>query len=310
MKNAIYELYNIQISILIKLSDHVYKVKSIDNEEYILKYIKDYDNLEATYSRLAILNISSFLIPIQNVYGQYISNKDEAYFQLSKYYNDELIQAKDMRLKFYLKELSFLHNKSQYYMKVNDGFFEETYDYVIDNLEKAKQELNDILFRIEALDYKSPSSWLLLMNNQLFFQAIDEAKKHIEKFLDLSKELKQLRVSLIYQNFDYQHIILKSNKIISTEKMCIAPPIYDLKYLFDYSFNGSIDLSGFIKEYLDNFTLLEYEKEWLLGLLFIPSFNFKALEGYKELEAIVAITRSIQHFKNAFELEKLLTQDE
>ena len=65
-----------------------------------------------------------------------------------------------------------------------------------------------------------------------------------------------------------------------------------------------------MKIYFDKFTLLEYEKEWLLGLLFVPSFNFKALEGYKELDAIVAITRSIQHFRNAFELSKLLTQDE
>jgi hypothetical protein len=56
--------------------------------------------------------------------------------------------------------------------------------------------------------------------------------------------------------------------------------------------------------------LLEYEKEWLLGLLFIPCFNFKALEGYKEIEAIVAITRSIQHFINAFELASFLTKDE
>ncbi|MBQ9730941.1 MAG: hypothetical protein IJV94_02285 [Bacilli bacterium] len=310
MKNIINELYNIKISILIRLSTHVYKIKTEDNEEYILKYLNDDENLEGIYSRLSILNISSFLIPIQNIYGQYISNDNEKYFQISHYYNDELIQAKDMRLKFFMKELALLHSKSQYYMKVNDGFFEETYDYVINVLEKSKQDLNDILFKIEALDYKSPSAWLLLMNNQLFFNAIDEAKKHIEKFIDLSKELKQLRVALVYQNFDYQHIILKSNKIIGTEKLCIAPPIYDLKYLFDYSFNGSIDLSGFIKIYLDSFSLLEYEKEWLLGLLFIPSFNFKALEGYKELEAIVAITRSIQHFNNAFELSKLLTQDE
>ena len=195
-------------------------------------------------------------------------------------------------------------------MRVNEGFFEETYDYINDVLDKAKKDLDEVLFSIEALDYKSPSNWLLLMNNQLFYKAIDEAKTHLDKFQELSKDIKQLRVSLIYQNFDYSHIILKSNKIIGTNKISIAPPIYDIKYLFDYSFIGSIDLTGFLKNYLDKFKLLEYEKEWLLGLLFIPSFNFKALEGYKELDAIVAITRSIQHFRNAFELSKLLTQDE
>ena len=309
MKQTILDLYNLDIDIIIKLSNDVYKLKTKQGE-YVLKYLKNDENIDSLYSRLSVLNISSFCIPLVNKNGLYLSTFKDKIFQVSLYYNDETISAKDLRIKFYLNELSLLHNKSQYYMRVNDGFFKETYDYIYEVLDKAKNELDEVLFSIEALDYKSPSNWLLLMNNQLFYKAINEAKSHLDKFQELTSELKQLRVSLVYQNFDYSHIILKSSKIIGTNKMCIAPPIYDLKYLFDYSFIGAIDLTGFIKNYLNKFSLLEYEKEWLLGLLFIPSFNFKALEGYKELDAIVAITRSIQHFRNAFELSKLLTQDE
>ena len=309
MKQLIYDFYDLEIDVIIKLSNDVYKLKTKQGE-YVLKYLEITENIDALYSRLFLLNISSFAIPLVNKNGDYLTSYNNRYFQISLFYNDETISAKDLRLKFYLNELALLHNKSQYYMRVNEGFFEETYDYINDVLDKAKKDLDEVLFSIEALDYKSPSNWLLLMNNQLFYKAIDEAKTHLDKFQELSKDIKQLRVSLIYQNFDYSHIILKSNKIIGTNKISIAPPIYDIKYLFDYSFIGSIDLTGFLKNYLDKFKLLEYEKEWLLGLLFIPSFNFKALEGYKELDAIVAITRSIQHFRNAFELSKLLTQDE
>ena len=309
MKKIVKELYDIDIEIMIKLSSSTYKIKA-KNEEYILKYLDDVDDLEASYSRLELLNLSSFSIPLKNVYDQYISIYNDKKFQISTYYFDETIQAKDIRLKFFLKELALLHSKSHYYIKVNDGFFKESYDFIYEQVEEAKKELDNILFQIEALDYKPPSAWLLLMNNQLFYKAIDEVKSHIDKFQDLTKELAKLRVSLIYQNFDYSHIIIKSKKIIGTQKLTIAPSIYDIKYLFDTSFAGSIDLSGFIEEYFNNFNLLEYEKEWLLGLLFIPSFNFKVLEGYKEIEAIVAITRSIQHFKNAFELASFLTKDE
>ena len=77
-----------------------------------------------------------------------------------------------------------------------------------------------------------------------------------------------------------------------------------------YRLGVTIENAGFIKNYLNLFSLLEYEKEWLLGLLHVPCFNFKALEGYKEVEAIVAITRSIQHFKNAQDLSSILTKDE
>lgn len=309
MKKIIKELYNLDIQIMIKLSPSTYKIKTKD-EEYVLKYLDEVDDLEASYSRLSILNLSSFSIPLLNIYEQYISTYDDKKFQISNYYYDETIQAKDIRLKFFLKELALLHTKSQYYIKVNEGFFKETYDFIYEQVENAKKELDRILFEVEALDYKPPSAWLLLMNNQLFYKAIDEVKSHIDKFLDLTKDLSKLRVSLIYQNFDYSHIIIKDNKIIGTQKLTLAPSIYDIKYLFDSSFTGSIDLSGFVEEYFKNYSLLEYEKEWLLGLLFIPSFNFKALEGYKEIEAIVAITRSIQHFKNAFELASFLTKDE
>ena len=61
---------------------------------------------------------------------------------------------------------------------------------------------------------------------------------------------------------------------------------------------------------LKSFELMDYEKEWLLALLFIPNFNFKVLENYNEIDAIVSITKSIQHFHNAIELSSLLTQNE
>ena len=66
MKKIIKELYDIDIEIMIKLSSTVYKIKA-KNEEYILKYLDDVDDLEATYSRLELLNLSSFSIPLKNV---------------------------------------------------------------------------------------------------------------------------------------------------------------------------------------------------------------------------------------------------
>ena len=63
MKKIVKELYDIDIEIMIKLSSSTYKIKA-KNEEYILKYLDEEDNLEASYSRLALLNLSSFCIPI------------------------------------------------------------------------------------------------------------------------------------------------------------------------------------------------------------------------------------------------------
>lgn len=308
MKNIIEELYGLNIKVLIKINKSVYRIKT-DEKDYILKYVDGLE-VESVYARLSMLNVTNFSLPIRNIHNRFISTFEDKYFELSEYYDDESILAKDIRLKYFLSKLALLHNKSQYFMKINEGFYEESYDFIVSLLDEAKKKLDDYLFKIEALDYKSPSQWLLLLNNQLFLKTIDDARLHAEKFKELAKGKGQLRVSLVYQNFDYSHILVKSDKIIGTQKITIAPPIYDLKYLFDYSFVGAIDITGFIQEYLNNFELLDYEKEWLLALLFIPNFNFKVLDTYNEVDAIVSITKSIQHFHNAIELSSLLTQDE
>ena len=92
-----------------------------------------------------------------------------------------------------------------------------------------------------------------------------------------------LRVCLNYLNFDYSHIIVRSNKIISTHKMIIGPPVYDLKHLFDKSFHGSIDISSFFSEYLRKFHLYEYERDWLLALMMIPIIDLKGNDEVEKL---------------------------
>ncbi len=307
MKEVIKEYYNLEVQIIIKLSPTVYRLKC-HNGEYIFKYLEN-NEVESAYARLSMLNVTSFVYPLKNIYGNFISECADGYFEITPYYQDEMIAAKDLRLRHFLIRLASLHQQTQYQMRVNEGFFSESYDFIDDQLEIAKRGLNDYLLKVEALDYKSPSQWLLLLNNQLFYKAINDAKEHLDKFKELTKELPQLRVSLIYQNFDYSHILLKQDKIIGTQRLAIAPPIYDLKHLFDYSYIGALDITSFLKEYMSKFLLLEYEKEWLMALLLIPNFNFTILNSCKDIDAIVNITRSISHFKNANEMQKLLAAD-
>lgn len=308
MKELIKEYYDLDVQIIIKISDKVYRLRC-DNREYILKYIES-GEVNTAYSRLDMLNMTSFVIPIKNIYGDYVSESINGFFEITPYYQDEVIVAKDLRLRHFVVKLATLHQKSQFQSKVSEGFFQESYEFIKEQLQIARKGLDNYLLKVEALDYKSPSQWLLLLNNQLFYKAIDDAKEHLEKFHDLTKELPQLRVSIIYQNFDYNHILIKQDKIIGTQNLTIGPPIYDLKHLFDYSFVGSLDITGFLQEYFSKFFLLEYEKEWLMALLLIPNFNFNILNSYKDIDAIVNITRSISHLKNANQIQKILNKDD
>ena len=92
MKQLIYDFYDLEIDVIIKLSNDVYKLKSKQGE-YVLKYLENTENIDALYSRLFLLNISSFAIPLVNKNGDYLTSYNNRYFQISLFYNDETISA-------------------------------------------------------------------------------------------------------------------------------------------------------------------------------------------------------------------------
>ena len=95
MKQLIYDFYDLEIDVIIKLSNDVYKLKTKQGE-YVLKYLENTENIDALYSRLFLLNISSFAIPLVNKNGDYLTSYNNRYFQISLFYNDETISAKDL----------------------------------------------------------------------------------------------------------------------------------------------------------------------------------------------------------------------
>ena len=72
MKVLLKNLYNITPISFIKLSDKCYRIKTTE-KDYVLKYI-DNANIDIIIEKLNILNIDSFLFPIINNQGEYISN--------------------------------------------------------------------------------------------------------------------------------------------------------------------------------------------------------------------------------------------
>lgn len=304
MKKIIAEEYGIECLIFIKVSQSVFRIKTDTGQDFCLKYVKN-DDLNAVYAHVNMLHIDFLLLPLLNKSGQYVTKHEDKFFIITEWYPDELVSARSSRLKYYLNVIALMHKHSVYSIRVNDGFFKDTYDFVLGELEKTAKDLDDQLTLIERLDYRSPSQWLLLLNNQHFYQALRHSKEHLERFKDITKDKTSIRLSLVYQNFNYAHVNVKEHKLISTHNLNFAPPIYDIKHLYDASYYDSIDLSGFDIEYLQYFPLLDYEREWLLALLLIPQIDFS---GSDEIDRIVRLTRSLHHIRGGNEIDKLLTK--
>lgn len=296
MKKELEELYNIEIVSIIKLTQKTYKIIT-SREEFVLK---EHENtaLESIYSRLRIINLDLFVLPLKSTKEHYIVDINDKYYSLSPYYEDEEILAKDIRLSFYIKSLATLHDSSSYPLKVNDGFFEESITYLDAQVSKVKQELLTRIERVEHESYHSPSDWYFLMNYPILFNAVKEADRYISLLEEDWKSSSNIHLSLTYQNFNYDHILVKNRKIISLDKMALAPSIYDLVDLYNKAYELKIDLSYLIDQYLEIHKLENYEQNWLLAFLFIPRLE----RSENDLEDIQNLYKTLSMIKISEEI--------
>lgn len=308
MNNLIYEKYHLHVDSILKLSKNVYKIYTSDNV-YILKFHVD-DHQEALISRLNMLNLDLFLLPIKSINRRYIENHQDTYFSLSPFIEDEQYLNKDIRLTFYIKALGYLHHNSLYEVKVSDGFFEESLNYLESLIEENKKKLLAKMEIIERNDYHSPSEWYFIMNYDHFNKALLEASRRLDILENMWSKVTTIKLSLTYQNFDYNHIFPKYNKICSLDKLAIAPSIYDLKYLFDEAFNTKIDIASVFKQYLSIHPLENYEIEWLLTFLFIPNIEFKDndIDNIESLLTSINYLMEVEQFAN--KINKLVKVEE
>lgn len=296
MKKELEEKYDIEIISLIQINEKVFKIIT-PREEYILKEQHSI-SIESVFARLRILNIEEFVLPLKDNNEHYVTELEDKYYSLFPYFEDEEELAKDIRLNFYIKTIASLHDSSSYPLKVNDGFFEESISFLDLQVSKAKQEILTRIERVEKENYHSPSDWYFLMNYPILYNSLKEADKYITLLEDEWNESKNIHLSLTYQNFAYDHILIKNRKIISLEKMSLAPSIYDLVFLFYKSIDLKIDLSYLIDQYLEIHKLESYEQNWLLAFLFIPQLERKD----NELDDITSLYRTLTLLKTANEI--------
>ncbi len=291
MKARIEELYKIKINSIITISNKAKKLVG-ENDTYILKFHDD-QALENIFGRLAMLHIDTFLLPLKSINDRYIEYFEEKYFSLSIYLKDENTLAKDVRLSFYIKAIANLHQKTIYNIKINDGYLEESLNYLDNKIAEVKNALLARIERVERMDYHSPADWFFMMNYDHLMKAVKEAERRVVNLESEWNNSDSLHLCLTYQNFDFSHILVKQQKIVSLDKMALAPAIYDLINLVDVSYELKFEISFLLKEYLSIYSLAPYEVEWLLAYLFIP----KIIRMREDIDDIENLTQALNHLR-------------
>jgi len=304
MKETILDLYNIDVLTFIKITNKVYRIKTND-KDYALKYIEQ-TNLESVIEKLKIIKLNTFVYPIKNNYNQYISSFEGINFIILPWVDEENISMKDLKLKFFLDSLAELHNRSFYTIRVNESFFNETYDFIANKIDKVEEYIEEYMRKVERLDYKSPSEWLFILNYPVYIDAINKANKALENFKDKSENKNSIRMAFTYNDFDYKHVILKEEKILGIENIELAPPIYDVFYTFISLDEVSVDTKLYYEKYFKKFILDDYEKEWLLSLLYIPKIENLSSN---EVNNIKQVSSSLNYIRNSEEIAKIIKEE-
>lgn len=281
MRDTIKSLYQIDPKVMIKYSDKVYKIKC-DDHDYCLKYVDQIDDGKIQ-ERINALALQSFILPMKTSIRTNTAYKDNKLFSISSWVDEDYIESKDLKLKYYLSRIGQMHKKTMFSSNVTSSFFKEVVMQIEEKQQETFQQLDFLMSKIERKDYKSPFEWYYSLNFYLMIESLDKSKQKLEQFKTLIKDKNIIRQVITHQNFSYDHIFISKDKIIGNDKMKIASPIYEIVSLFSKTYFGSVDLSGCLDEYLKEFSLEDYEKEWLLSLLYIPSIYSIQKNDFKNM---------------------------
>lgn len=165
------------------------------------------------------------------------------------------------------KSLGELHYKTCYFKNVKLDKFKEIYENILGNIQYIESYYNNLFDKALAEEYIRPSLYVLLINSSLIRSDIRFLKNELERWYKMVNELDKIRVCYNHNNLSINHFI--NNKFISWDNYIVDSPIMDLIKLYENDY-GKYDYSIFLKEYLNNFDLLDYEKSLLFIMISIP----------------------------------------
>ena len=307
MKNTIKTLYDIEAKSLVKYSNKVYKIKDKDDNNYCLKYVDNAFN-NNLIEKINALNLDDkFVVPLKTCIRTTIAQKNHEKFYITKWIDDDYLESKDLKLKYYLKQIAIMHSKTSYTLNVTESYFSEISMKLEEDIEDVYQSYEKIIYNLERKEYKSPFEWYFINHFNIIVKCLDNSRMHLENFKKLVKNKETIRQVINHLNFSYDHVFLSKDKIIGNDKMKLMSPVFEIKSLFDTINFGNLDISGLFDEYLNIMDFQDYEIEWMLSLLFISKKFSLVKDDMKNLNSLMQIMfrcNSVFEFEKRFIKEK------
>ena len=263
----------------------VYLVKEKNNSFIIKLHTNNYD-------------IYKYLISKNFNYIPKNYNDTSDNYDILEYIRDLKID-KVQKINDYLKILAILHLKTSYVREIDLDEIKKNHEELINNinlLRKHYYELNNV---IDKELFLSPGYYLLARNISLIYSILNITEDKLNKIYEQIKNEKSIRVSLLHNNIDLDHLLNNDNEyLISWDKSYFDSPIIELE-IFYRKYYQDIDINDFFRIYESINKLSIIEKELLLIRLAIPSKIEFSNDNYLDTEVV---NKEINYLKNVYEL--------
>lgn len=190
-------------------------------------------------------------------------------YDIYEYIKDVDIPREERALDI-IKLTTLLHRKTTFHKDVDEDYYKEIYENIVNKINYLENYYNDIAEIIEREEYMSPSNYLFIRNISRVFQALNYSKYNIEKWYKIIDEKKRIRVVNIHNNLSLEHYLVGEKPcFISWKYSKRDMPIYDLIKLYK-RYYVNLDFCELLRNYEIPYPLLPEEKLLLVSLISIP----------------------------------------
>lgn len=283
LQKIVNENYDFQVIGLIRLSECVYKLKTNDCF-YCLKIVNN-RKLENAYNHIITLKLDHFVNLLLNHHQHYFTCYGDKYFYVMEYLQADKDIKKEIKLKSYYQYLSYLHNHSFFFQHIDEEFLKKQKEDLFSVIQERKNQYENLMRQFEMMQFRSPSGWMLVLNYYRIIEYFHQAYHYLNDYYELMKDKSEIRLSLTYNHFCYEHIFIYENKLISIDHLQINFCIYDIYEMFQTVEPYYQNYDSLFSSYLHNVDLLLEEKLLLCCLLsIIPEVSFYKNEEHNIME--------------------------
>lgn len=265
MQKIIVKKYDLKVMGLIRISPRLYKVKTA-KLFYYLKIVDD-KYLEDIYHYLQSLHLKYFVEIIKNNDNNYLTAYLNNYFYIMPCLRNDAKLTKEVKIKKYYQILAYLHQNTFITKLKDDSYFIKEKNKFIDLIDDREKYYNYCMEKVEFQRYKSPALWMLVLNYYEINNCLQQAREYVFNYYEMMINKKEIRLSMVYYNYDLNHLFFNENKLIGIDKIKEDSCIYDLLVILQS--DDLCEAITLLDVYIDRIELLKEEKVLLAIYLYI-----------------------------------------